>query len=410
MFDAVIIGGGASGLCAAVRLKEKYPQINTAVLETLDRVGKKLITTGNGRCNITNSNADATRYHGADTDFINNVLKRYGVKNTVEFFGNCGVDIVFEDDGRAYPASYQAGSVVDALRFSAQEKGVTIINNVHVDDIKFGKTFKLVYDGGIYEAKSVIIAAGLLSGGGKLGCDGSVLNILKKHGVSTVGLSPAIVQLKTENNITKQLKGIKVTANVSIRRNNKTLRSEYGEVLFTDYGLSGPPVLQVSRFAGVGGSAAEVCIDFKPEYNYGELAQHLKKRREKLADRSAAEFLTGFINKRIGQVLLKICGVDMQSAVSAINDKNLTDITALLKCLKFKVTGSTGFVNSQVTAGGINASELDGSLQFRRIKGMFACGEIIDVDGDCGGYNLQWAFSSAFCAVDGVADYLGENK
>ena len=391
-FDVAIIGGGAAGMFCAIHVKRSRPHLSVAILEGLDRVGKKLITTGNGRCNITNKYATLKNYHGADADFIDSVFSRHFVADSVKFFETLGVDIVFEPDGKGYPASFQASGVVDALRLTCDELGVVTLCNTRVNDIKKG----FVINGNI-KASAVIMTGGLMSGGAKVGCDGSALALSRALGHKTVPLCPSIVQLKTDTTLTRQLKGIKVDADISLLRGVRVLRREFGELLFTDYGLSGPPILQLSRGAVRG---CKIVADLLPDISEGALCKKLEARRELLKNRTIDNFLTGLINKRLGQVVLKCCGYKLTDPVSSMSD--MSAVAGLLKSLSFDVEGNTGFSASQVTAGGVAHTELTEDLESKKIKRLFFAGEIIDVDGDCGGYNLQWAWSSGFVAAEGV--------
>ncbi len=410
MYDILVIGGGAAGLVAAICAKRKNNKLNIMVCEGADRVCKKLITTGNGRCNITNKNADITKYHGTDVSYTYNVFDKYFVNDTVEFFSSIGVEIVFEEDGRAYPYSYQASSVVDALRFAADELGIATKCDCKVLDFDKKDNFTVKTTNGTYNAKSLIVTGGLFSGGKSVGSDGSVLQILKNKGFKAAKTTPAIVQLKTETDITRQLKGIKVNANASLLLGGKKSRTEYGEVLFTDYGLSGPPILQISREVARNSAECQVVLDLAVEYTFEDLKSLLLDRRQNLENRTLENFLTGFLNKRLGQVILKKCGLKLTDSVTKISNNDISNIAKVIKELTFTVLDTTGFNNSQVTAGGILTGEFDGCLQSKKYKGLFAAGEILDIDGDCGGYNLQWAWSSAMLAADGAVKYIGDKK
>lgn len=400
--DVIIIGGGAAGLCAAVYLKQKSPVKSVRVLEALPRVAKKLITTGNGRCNISNKNISLDRYHGENKEFCAFALEKYNLSVCESFFESIGIPFIYEGD-KAYPASLQAGSVVDCLRFAAEEFGVIIHTDTKVTDINtMGKSYKIIADKMSFIAENVIIATGGLAGGEKLGCDGSMLNLLKKAGFKVTETTPSIVQIKTENDITKQLKGIKVDALVKLQSGDKLLKKDFGEVLFTDYGLSGPPVMQVSREVSKTKNTA-VYLDLMPDTNFDTLCAIIKKRVSIMKNRVLEEFFTGMFNKRLGQVILKTAGLKLSDKSAVLDISTVEKVAFIIKNMKFAVTGTTGFANAQVTAGGLDTRQFcDNTMESKDCKNLYCVGEILDIDGDCGGFNLQWAWSSAMCAAQAI--------
>ena len=401
--DIIIIGGGAAGLLSAVYLKKQNPKLNIRILEALPRVGKKLAVTGNGRCNITNKNINLNRYHGKNVSFAEYALNKYDLSFTADFFESIGVPFVFEGD-KAFPASLQAGSVVDCLRFAAEENGIIIHTDTKVTNIQILKNqYRVWVDKISFICDTVIVATGLYSGGYKCGSDGSMFELLKKAGFKTVDTTPAIVQLKTENDITKQLKGIKVDANVTLKANDKIVRQDFGEVLFCDYGLSGPPVMQLSREVPRNKNCMSLSLDIMPQISLNDLKAQIKSRAINLSQRPLEEFFTGMLQKRIGQVILKQCGLKLSDKAEVLNDNLIDRIAKIIKSFDFKALDTTGFVNSQVTAGGISTDEFEATtMMSKKYDRFYAVGEILDIDGDCGGFNLQWAWSSSFCACDNI--------
>lgn len=401
--DIIIIGGGAAGLLSAVYLKKQNPKLNIRILEALPRVGKKLAITGNGRCNITNKNINLNRYHGNNVSFAEYALNKYDISYTADFFESIGVPFIYEGD-KAFPASLQAGSVVDCLRFAAEESGIIIHTDTKVTNIQILKNqYRVWADKISFVCDTVIVATGLYSGGYKCGSDGSMFELLKKAGFKTVDTTPAIVQLKTENDITKQLKGIKVDAKVSLKSGEKVVREDFGEVLFCDYGLSGPPVMQISRDVPRSKNTMSLSLDIMPEISFNDLKLMIKARTKNLSQRPLEEFFTGMLQKRIGQVILKQCGLKLSDKAEVLNDNLIDRIAKMIKSFNFKVFDTTGFVNSQVTAGGISTDEfVNTTMMSKKYDRFYAVGEILDIDGDCGGFNLQWAWSSSFCACDNI--------
>lgn len=408
LYDVAIIGAGASGLCTAVSLKMQDRSLEIVLLEQLDRVGKKLITTGNGRCNITNANIELSRYHGKNKEFARFALERYDRVYTESFLAELGIVFTFDGEGRAYPYSLQASSVVDAFRFAADSLGVETRLNEKVEEIEKTKEgFRVKTQNSNVKALNVVCAAGLYSGGQKIGSNGSLFRILKQKGYKTVAVTPAIVQIKTENSITKSLKGIKVNATANLVCNGKTLRSEFGEVLFCDYGLSGPPILQISRAVERTQDKKQIVLDLMPEYTFENVLEILNYRLYALRGRTLEDYFTGMLNKRLGQALIKLANKKLSDSVDSLKNSDLKQIASLIKGLTFNVTGTTGFDNSQVSAGGIDTDQFDNkTMMSKKDKGLYATGEILDIDGDCGGFNLQWAWSSAFCAAESIIDEL----
>ncbi len=409
-YDFIAVGGGAAGLCAAVRAKEAAPHLRVALFEGLDRVGKKLSLTGNGQCNITNANITLARYHGRDVSFASPALQAFSNRVVADWFASLGVLIVFTADGRAYPNSYQASSVVDAMRFRAQECGVDMLCGQRVEALeKRGGQFLVRANGIQHTARFVLLATGLFAGGERLGCDGSGLNFARRLGHRIIEYHPAIVQVKTDTAWIKQLKGVKVDAAATVCVDGKALQTETGEILFTDYGLSGPPILQLGRAVSTCQSACEIRLNFLPEFTEQALTDLLIQRAKLLGARPLQEFFTGLLQKRLGQVLLKFCGFSLADPVSRLKEADCKRIAKIAQAFPLQTAGTKGFSQAQVATGGLDTRDFSAeTMESKLVPGLFAAGEILDIDGDCGGFNLQWAFSSAMCAAERIASEFRE--
>lgn len=408
-YDVIIIGGGAAGMCAAINIKLRDRSISVAILEQLSRVGKKLITTGNGRCNISNLHINLDRYHGENIGFAEYALTNYDNHYAADFFSEIGVVFTYDETGRAYPYSLQASSVVDCLRFALDDFGVdTFVDTTVLSYSKKENFFNVKTNNGDFTCESMIIATGLYSGGQKLGSNGSMLKILKNAGYKTVKTTPAIVQLKTETDVVKSLKGMKVDADVNLSIDGKAIRGDFGEVLFCDYGLSGPPIMQLSREVERNLGEKVISLDLMWEYTFANVCDMLSYRASVLRERKLEEYLTGMLNKRVGQAVLKMCGLKLNDSVATLKNADIKQIASVIKGMKFKVTGTTGFDNSQVTAGGLDTAQFNTqTMESKRERGLYCIGEILDIDGDCGGFNLQWAWSSAICAANAICEDFG---
>ncbi|MBQ5591100.1 MAG: NAD(P)/FAD-dependent oxidoreductase [Clostridia bacterium] len=403
-----IIGGGASGLFSAITALTFGKNVEITIFEQLNRVGKKLLATGNGRCNITNEFANATSlvdhqeiprfYHGNNKEFALFALKKFSQNDLIRFFEENGLILKKEED-KYYPFSEQAGTIVDFLRFKCEMLGVNFVTECKITEIvKNGNSFLI--NGQLFD--KVIVACGGKSSP-HLGSDGSGYDLLKKFGHKTTELSPAITQIKTETEFVKQLKGIKIDALCSIFVNDKLIRSEYGQVLFADYGLSGPPIFQLSRIASKNyDKNCYITLDFLNEFSENQVYDLIIKTLNQpfTYPLKAENLLSLILNKRLGQIIVKSCGYKLDKDAYELSDKEIRIISKKIKNFKLNVKGVNGFQNAQVTAGGLDTCDFDDkTMQSKLIKNLYAIGEILDIDGDCGGFNLQWAFSSGYIAA-----------
>ncbi|MBP5605992.1 MAG: aminoacetone oxidase family FAD-binding enzyme, partial [Ruminiclostridium sp.] len=378
-FDIAVVGGGASGLTAAISAKRADINASVAVIEKLPRVGKKILSTGNGRCNLSNRNIGEEHYHARSKE----LLKYTSGFSAEAFFRSVGVLCTADEEERIYPGSFSAASVLDALRLEGAKLGVQEICECPVTDIIPSDGRFVISGSEQITARSVIIAGGG-SSQSSLGSDGSALEICRSLGIKINRIYPVLTPLKTDAAKTGALKGQRIRAEVSIITGGKTLGSEYGEVQFGDGVISGICVLDLSYLAEKNNS--ELSLDLLPEMSYEETLSLLKEISIVRADAALEDFLSGITGKRVGIFILKRC-VDkpLSERVSSLTDNELRSITSQLKSLRCPVTGISGFEKSQATGGGIDISEITPELGSKRYSGMFFCGEILDIFGDCGG-------------------------
>ena len=387
-----IIGGGAAGMAAALAASEKQ-DVQVILLERQARVGKKLSATGNGRCNLTNLHANQGGYHGEDPSFASFALEKYNVEETLNWFHSLGLFTVAEDSGRVYPYSDQANSVVDILRFALERENIRLETGFEVEKVKkTGETFRLEGTGGTLECDRLIIACGGLAGT-KLGGTMSGYKLLRGFGHKCTKLRPTLVQLKSSWPGAASLKGVRANCHAWILHNGEVFAQSRGELQFTEYGLSGPVIFEISR--DVCSDRGEwVCrLDLLPEIEENVLKQELLRRKNTTLP--VSELLTGILHNRLGRVIVQSVGISGYVPISQLEDSEIDSVCEAVKGFEVTLTEPMGMDSAQVTAGGIVTKEFDReTLESKLVPGLYACGEVLDIDGDCGGYNLQWAWSS----------------
>ena len=400
MGTVIAIGGGAAGLAAAIAAAECGDQVT--ILERMDRVGKKILATGNGRCNLTNIHASPADY-GASAAFVRPVLEAFPPASVMSIFEEMGVVCVPDEEGRVYPMSNQASSVLDVLRAELAEHGGEEIVDFSISKIVRRGDFWHVHaaDGRTMAAPRILVAMGGQAAP-NLGGTPDGIHLLRDLGYRTKPCFPALTALKCDHPRLKSLKGIRSAGSVALVVDEKIVASETGEILFQDYGLSGIAVMQLS------GAAAQALSKQKRvslRLNLCGLSQRkalaqLRERRDRLSARPLENFLTGWLNKRLGQTLLKIAGCeDLLAPSGTLSDALLDRLAGIMTGWTIPVTASAGYAQAQVTRGGIYTAEFSpDTMLSRRHPGLYIAGELLDVDGPCGGYNLQWAWASALAA------------
>lgn len=397
----LIIGGGAAGLAAAVSARKENKNAHITVAEKNDRAARKILATGNGRCNFTNCDINPQFYFG-ERGFISKVLEKFGTDEAVEFFSSLGV-AAREEDGRIYPRSNQAQAVADALRLFLSEEGVSFELGRKISNLK--------YENGRFDADGkacdkVIVATGGKAGA-SFGTDGSSYSLLTSFGHKRTPLKPALVSLRTDTDKIRGLKGVRAFAKVTLFVNGKAAAEDKGEVLFTDYGLSGIPVMQISRFAERGDN---IHVDMLPEMSFDAVKTEILRRIRLFPEREGGELFSGLVNKRTAVPLLKYARVDkINVKAKSFTDENVRRAAEFLKELKLTVTGDGGFQNAQVTRGGIELTDFNPlTMESKLREGLYAAGEALDCDGLCGGYNLHWAWATGCIAGKNAA--RGEDR
>ncbi len=377
MEKIAIVGGGAAGMACAVHLARKGKRV--ILLERGERLGRKLAATGNGQGNVTNINLRGDCYFSDAPQLVEKVLSRFSDRDTVRFLEGMGGIFLADSRGRVYPAGRQASAVVDLFRRELARLGVHICYSAQVRSIAYERDFTLTWEGGQVHADAVVLAAGGKAAP-QFGTDGSQYALATRFGHTVTPLSPALVRLKTDPALVRGLKGIRIDGALRLLRGGSCIFSDRGDILFTDGGLSGDLVFRASSYAKEGDILE---LDFLPEVTKERLSRAL-------ACGEGEDRLLCLVPNGLGRFLSR----------RATGEEALI---AALKGYRLPVTGTFGFGEAQVTKGGIPLAEVDEHLESRKQSGLFFAGEMLNVDGACGGYNLQWAFASAFVAAEGAA-------
>lgn len=399
MQDLLVIGAGAAGLACAIFAADAG--LSVTLLERNDKPGKKILATGNGRCNVSNRAMRAAYFHGAPPAFIESVLGQFSVTDLCRWFERLGLPIVDEGDGRLFPHSLQAATVVRALEEAVVGGGVTVVYESyikHVEQDEEGFT-ALTFDNRPFRARTVVMATGGMSLK-KSGSDGNGYRLAERFGHTVSPLFPGIVALSAD--VPRPLDGVKLPAEASLWVDGECVRTDRGDVLFTKTGLSGPPILQLARHANAALAAGK-----QPEVRLCYLREAwMRKREQRCAalaqDRPIGTTLGLWFGEKLATAMLSEVGVAPRQRWKELRPKTQEALDAVLTGWTFAVTGSKPLEAAQVTCGGVPTEELNEHFGSRKIPGLYFIGEMVNVDGDCGGYNLHWAFASAKTAVNAM--------
>ncbi len=374
--------------------------------EHMDRIGKKILSTGNGKCNYTNRKQGLRCYRGENPAFVLPVFRQFGFDETVSFFQELGI-FPKERDGYFYPASGQASSVLEVLRLELRRLKVTILTECTVISIQTEHSgFLLRTDKGDFHADCCIFSCGGKAFP-KSGSDGSAFPLIQAMGHSFVDVVPALVQMKARQSFFPSVAGIRADVSIKLYIEGKMVQKDRGEIQMTKEGVSGIPAFQVSRYAAKalkGGKKVQASLDFAPCLSEEALAKELWKRFYRKDEKTSEEALIGFFSKKLIPVFLKERKISLHCPAAQVPKKKLEELAGYLKNVRIDITGTEGFDRAQTTAGGVNTSEIcPDTLESLLCTGLYFAGEVVDIDGMCGGYNLQWAWSSGYVAGTNAA-------
>lgn len=408
-----VIGAGAAGMTAAIAAARAGARVT--LFERNDRVGKKILMTGNGRCNLGNRALDASMYHSDRMAFVEERLREFGTEETLSFFDGLGL-MTKDKNGYLYPACEQASAVLDVLRSEIKGLSVRLITDCKITGLEkadAGGKLSLFREGEKGPADREVFDRVIIACGGmaapSTGSDGNGYQLAGKIGHRIDSPVPALVQLRCGERFLQSVAGVRTDAYVAIRKNGREMIGERGELQLTDYGISGIPVFQISRTAArlleeyEGNKGLEVHIDFLPDYSGEEYRIFCRDRRKRLCDRNVESFFTGMLNKKLMRLFIRMAGLKGEEAFKTADREKIDRVFSLCRDLRVTVTGTNSFANAQVTAGGIPLGEITEKFESRKLPGVYFAGEILDVDGKCGGYNLQWAWCSGYIAGTAAA-------
>lgn len=414
MKDVIIIGGGPAGILCAAAIKENAKEmVNVTIVERLEKIGKKILATGNGKCNFTNKNLSPRRYN--NPKFVTPTLSKYGYKEIVEYLESIGLLSKEISEGRMYPYTESATTVLEVMRMHLNRLGVNVKTNYEVNKVVEKNGRYLVYNKNqrnyYLECDYLVFACGGASAP-VLGSNGSGYGLLKPFKVKVTDIYPGLVGIKSDITTLKVLNGLRFKCNVSVyeKKTKSCVWIEYGEVQFKGDGISGIVVMEASTFMARHLGNYVINLDLMPEASLDDTVRMLNIRKELFESSEVLNLLTGMLPKMLGQVILKKASIDMNSYIKNLTKANITKIAGLIKAFPLDVKGDYGFERSQVTVGGVSVTEVDNeTLEIRKMPNAYVCGEIIDVDGECGGYNMQWALASGYLVGKKISESINEN-
>lgn len=398
-FDVIVVGGGASGMVAAIEAAKKG--YNVLIMEANEKLGKKLYATGNGKCNITNEKMDLECFRSGNIQLVKHVLECFDYKDTLDYFRSLG--ILFKNkNGYYYPLSGQASSVVKALEMECNRRNVEVLLSSPVTAVKHENERYYVYsDDKTYTCNSLILACGSIAGINKknaLKING--YDLAKSLGHNMIPIVSALTGLKcSKTNFYKSVAGVRTDAKVEVMEDDETIARDEGELQLTDYGISGIPVFQVCRFAGYSlrkGKKPQCMIDFLPSIKKEELKNMLLNKKDKY--NSLLDCFVGVLNDKLAAGIIEVSGLKPDLSISLCDNSHFDKLVESIKSYRDEIVSPNNFESAQVLAGGMSMDEIDEQMESKYCPGLYMTGEMLDTDGICGGYNLQWAWATGIIA------------
>lgn len=397
-----VVGGGAAGMAAAIWAARSGAEVT--ILEHMDRVGKKILSTGNGKCNLTNQNLSSDYFHSENLEFADQILVQFGLEETIRFFLELGI-YTKNRNGGLYPYSEQASAVLDVLRMELKKRKVSIQCGVKIKEIKAQKGFLIITENSRMHFDRVILASGSRAAAAT-GSDGSGYQFARAFGHKIIKPLPALTQLKSDAKWLKGTQGVRCDAKVSLYIEGQKRVEDRGELQLVEYGISGIPVFQISGLAARAldrGEKTDVLIDFLPDFSRDYLKSFLINRLQASPHKTMEEAFIGLFNKKMIPFLLKVSDFKMNDMACCFNDVQIEKLIQCMKECRISISETNGFQNAQTCTGGVDTHEISQYMESRLVPGLFFAGEVVDVDGLCGGYNLQWAWSTGYVAGKSAA-------
>lgn len=397
----LVIGGGASGMMGAIIASRRGNKVT--VMDGNEKIGKKIYATGNGKCNLTNLDTSPSKYRSSDQEFVKRALEKFSYRDTMKFF--CEIGLEYKDrDGYIYPGSQQASCVPAALEDEAFNKKVEIQRGVKVENIrKVEEGFYVLENGKEHFFDKIILACGSKAGiNEKTSEDIKGIDLIKWSGHKIIPIVPALTGIKCKNNMFfKKVSGARIEGKISLYIDGFLVEEDMGEIQITDYGISGIPAFQISRYASYGvynKKSVRITCDFLPEMSSTDIFNKIKKITSENKYKSINNCFSGIINSKLIDGILQKVNIESGKKGYKVSDEDLKNIIDNIKNYKDTVVGTNKLSQSQVAAGGIDLAEIKDTMESKKVEGLYFAGEIMDVDGMCGGYNLQWAWTSGYIA------------